>query len=255
MVVGTSAKLWRFPSAMASPSATISAKAAAGLGLLALVALAGGCSLPQEAGAFEQTGELLAFSGGDAGARGACVTCHGLRGEGDGDLVPRLAGLDRGYFARQMEFFAEGHRRHPQMAWIADRLSWPARQKLADYYAELPVPEPEPAWRPDEAACRPAVAALYHRGDTSRGLQACASCHGANGLGVGAGNPPLAGQPVPYLVAQLQFWRTGERYGDPLGAMTHVSRLLADEELRGVAGYSSALRGATTYPGLPAACP
>jgi len=228
--------------------------AAASLGLVTLALMPAGCSLPQEAGAFEQTGEIIALGGGDTGAGGACVTCHGLRGEGDGHLVPRLAGLDRGYFARQMEYFAEGHRRHPQMAWIADRLDWPARQKLADYYAELPVPNAEPAWQPDEAACRPATAALYNLGDPSRGLEACATCHGADGLGVGAGNPPLAGQPAPYLAEQLRAWREGERYGDPLRAMTHVSRLLADEEVKGVAGYSSALRGATTYPELPAAC-
>ena len=241
---------------MTFPSMTMPLKpAAASLGLVVLAMLQSGCSLPQEAGAFEQTGEILALGGGDAGAEGACVTCHGLRGEGDGELVPRLAGLDRGYFARQMEYFAEGQRRHPQMLWIAGRLDWPARQKLADYYAELPVPETDPAWRPDEAACRPTAAALYHLGDPERGLQACATCHGSEGLGTGAGNPPLAGQPAPYLAAQLRLWRTGERYGDPLGAMTHVSRLLADEEVTGVAGYSSALQGATTYPELPAACP
>jgi cytochrome c553 len=221
---------------------------------LAVLALPAGCSLPHRADAFEQTGEILALSGGDAGARGSCVTCHGLQGEGDGNLVPRLAGLDRGYFARQMEYFGGGHRRHPQMAWIAGRLDWPARQKLAEYYAKLPVPESGPAWRPDEAACSPAIAALYHRGDPSRGLEACATCHGADGLGVGAGNPAVAGQPAPYLAEQLRAWRAGERYGDPLRAMTHVSRLLADQEVSAVAGYSSALRGATPYPALPAAC-
>jgi cytochrome c553 len=212
------------------------------------------CSLQQEAGPFEQTGEIIALSGGDAGAQGACVLCHGLKGEGDGNLVPRLAGLDRGYFARAMEHYDAGQRQHPQMVWIAGRLDWPARQKLADYYAELPAPEADSNWRPDEGACSPATAALYHLGDPSRGLEACATCHGVDGLGVGAGNPALAGQPAPYLAAQLRAWRKGERYGDPLGAMTHVSRLLADAELSALAGYSSALQGATTYPESPAAC-
>jgi cytochrome c553 len=223
--------------------------------LVLAIALLPGCSLPQQAGPFEQTGEIIALSGGDAGAEGACVTCHGLNGEGDGNLVPRLAGLDRGYFARAMEHYAEGQRRHPQMMWIAGRLDWPARQKVADYYAELPVPARDPAWRPDQNACRPATAALYQMGDPSRGLQACATCHGADGRGVGAGNPPLAGQPAPYLAAQLRHWRSGERYGDPLGAMTHVSRLLAEEEVAALAGYSSALQGATSYPEPPATCP
>ena len=44
---------------------------------------------------FTRTGELIAYSGGGRGAAGACATCHGLKGEGDGHLVPRLAALDQ----------------------------------------------------------------------------------------------------------------------------------------------------------------
>lgn len=228
------------------------AEAAAALALAA--GLPAACTLPQEESAFEETGELIALSGGDAGAHGACVICHGLAGEGDGELVPRLAGLDPGYAVRQLELFSGGQRRHPQMVWIADQLSWDARQKVADHFAALPVPALEPAWPPDEAACAPATARLYHLGDPSRGLQACATCHGAAGEGVGQGNPPLADQPAPYLAHQLKAWRTGQRYGDARGVMTHVSRLLSDAEVTALAGYSSVLRGASAYPAPPAAC-
>ena len=33
---------------------------------------------------FGRGGELIAVSGGEGGARYACVTCHGARGEGNG---------------------------------------------------------------------------------------------------------------------------------------------------------------------------
>jgi cytochrome c553 len=200
---------------------------------------------------FEESGEIIALSGGDAGARGACVTCHGLKGEGDGDLVPRLAGLDRGYFARQMDLFALGQRRHPQMSWIAGRMDWSARQKLAMHYAGLPVPA-RAAVEPAADDC--AAAVLYFGGEPQRGIEPCAACHGVGGEGVGHGYPALAGQPAPYLAAQLRAWRSGERYGDPLDVMTHVSRLLAEPELERLADYSSALPGASANPGLPAAC-
>lgn len=218
--------------------------------LLALMAALAACTAPEPGeDRFEATGELIALSGGDAGAQGACVTCHGLRGEGDGNLVPRLAGLDPGYFARQIEFFARGQRRHPQMSWIAGRMDWPARQRLAAYYAELPVPAE--VLGPIED-CPAAI--LYLEGDPERGIEPCAACHGAGGEGVGRGNPPLAGQPAPYLAAQLRAWRSGERYGDPLGAMTHVSRLLAEPEVDRLARHSAALPGASANPALPAAC-
>ena len=45
---------------------------------------------------FSATGELVALSGAGAGAANACVTCHGLQGQGDGAGAPRLAGLDAG---------------------------------------------------------------------------------------------------------------------------------------------------------------
>lgn len=220
-----------------------------------LACLAAACTEAQPATArFEATGELIALSGGDAGARGACVTCHGLKGEGNGADAPRLAGLDPGYFARQLEYFSKGQRRHPQMVWIADQLDNAARQKVAAYYAALPLPEPDVRNPIGAAACSPAIARLYHEGDEARGIEACAACHGDDGRGAGAGNPPLARQPAPYLAAQLRHWRSGERYGDPLGAMTHVSRLVAEKELEPLAGYSAALQDATKYPAAPEAC-
>jgi len=214
-----------------------------------------GCSRQHEAGQFETSGEVIALSGGDAGVQGACVLCHGLQGQGDGETVPRLAAMDRGYFLQQLENYSNGARNHPQMSWIAGRLDNRARVRLADYYATLPLTEPVQAEGVLPRPCPPAIAAvLYQHGDTKRGIAACATCHGAQGQGVGTGNPPLAGQPAPYLLQQLQLWRTGRRYGDAMDAMTHVSRLLSQDELAPLADYSAALPGATSYPAPPATC-
>lgn len=224
--------------------------------LAGVLATVTACSRQHEAGQFETTGEVIALGGGDAGVEGACVLCHGLQGQGDGETVPRLAAMDRGYFLQQMENYDNGARDHAQMSWIASRLDNQARVRLADYYAALPLTAPVQIAGVLPAPCPPPFAAiLYQRGDPERGIASCATCHGARGEGVGTGNPPLAGQPAPYLLQQLKLWRTGKRYGDALGAMTHVSRLLAEDELAPLADYSAALPGATSYPGLPATCP
>ncbi len=55
-------------------------------------------------------GALVAVSGGEGGARYACVTCHGARGEGNGFDAPRLAGLPAGYLQKQLEDYAAGLR-------------------------------------------------------------------------------------------------------------------------------------------------
>ena len=201
---------------------------------------------------YEASGELIALSGADAGAAGACVSCHGLDGQGDGNLSPRLAGLDPGYFVRQLDYFANGRRRHDQMTWIADHLDWPARQRVADYYGDLPIPV-EAVTVAREEDC--AVAELYQQGDPDRGIEPCASCHGENGAGVGPGNPALAAQPAAYLEAQLHAWASGERYGDPGDAMLRISQRLTAREMAHLGGYSSALPGASGYPGPRAACP
>lgn len=229
------------------------------LGALALAAsgLVAACSEPHAApDTFEATGEIIALSGGEAGAANACVTCHGLQGQGDGNLVPRLAGLDAGYIARQLIFYDEGQRRHPQMSWIAGRLDAVDREKVSAYYSDLPWPmdEMHDATIVPEA-CSADIAQLYLTGDPNRDIPGCASCHGPDGMGDGAGNPPLAGQPAPYLEKQLEMWRSGERYGDPLGTMTRISRALDPAELRPLADYSAHLRDGRNRQGPPAACP
>lgn len=215
--------------------------------------LLGACMTePAPSDTFNTTGEVIALSGGDAGAQNACIACHGLRGEGNGHEVPRLAGLDRGYFLRQMELFAEGLRHHKQMHAIALALDWDARQKLAAYYSQLPISTgPEP---PANADCADHAARLYQVGAPNRAIPACAECHGPDGTGLGRGNPALIGQPAPYIAAQLRKWRNGERYGDPNRTMTELSRRLEAGEISDLADYIAGLPGATGYRELREAC-
>jgi cytochrome c553 len=186
--------------------------------LLVFVSLLAGCG---DAGggnpAFTASGEVIALSGGDGGPTHACASCHGLKGEGDGRLVPRLAGLDAGYLHRQLDDYANGRREHAEMRAIVRRLSMDDRAKVSAYYSALPAP----------AASPPRVSRLY--------LAKCAVCHGAAGEGVGPANPPLAGQSAAYVEAQLLAWRAGKRRGDGMNEMLEVSRALALAEVRALA--------------------
>lgn len=203
---------------------------------LALASIVGGCTAqPPRDDAFSATGQMVALSGGDGGPTHACVSCHGLRGEGDGRDAPRLAGLDRGYLERQLDDYATGRRDHAAMRTIARRLSGPARGRVASYYAALTPP-------PAAGASGVLASDLYLRGDTARGLAPCASCHGVNGEGGGPANPPLAGQPPAYLASQLHAWREGRRYNDPLGKMREISRRLSEAEVAALARYAAGLR-------------
>lgn len=219
------------------------------IGIATLWLAACGQVTRESADRFTTTGEMIAVSGGDAGAANACITCHGVDGLGNGAGAPRLAGLDRGYMAAQLIAYANGQREHPEMAYVAGKLTPAQQEAVSAYYAALPfVPGPSSGLPTDDRA-----AALYHRGDARRGLASCASCHGASGEGVGSGNPPLGGQPAAYLAEQLSQWRASKRRNDPANVMLRIAQALTPAESAALAAYAGALPGGPRHPELPAA--
>lgn len=174
-------------------------------------------------------GRAVAMSGGAGGAASACFSCHGLEGEGDGVSAPRLAGLDAGYMLKQMEDYASGIRPDPVMGPVAKPLDDRARRAVVGYYAGLPAPPPRA-----QAAAPPA---LWTQGDRGRGLAPCAACHGAEGQGLGLGQPALSGQPAAYTVEQFDRWRRGVRRNDPRGVMTTIAARLSPDEVAALAAW------------------
>lgn len=214
--------------------------------LLCGLAAVGGCAAEATHDPFTATGEIIALGGGDGGPRNACFTCHGLRGQGDGQLTPRLAGLPNGYLLRQLNDYADGRRADPVMGRIARKLSFEDRLKVADFYADRRAEAPDRAPAPGGPG-----AVLYQRGDPARDLAPCARCHGLGGEGAGQGSPPLAGQPPAYLAEQLRRWRSGKRRNDPLQVMAKVSRSLTEDEIGQVSAYAAALAPPDPPPTAP----
>ena len=206
----------------------------------------GGCSLASnETGeALTRTGETVAMSGGDGGARNACFTCHGLDGAGDRVSVPRLAGLDAGHLQKQMEDYASGLRHDDAMTRVAARLDQRQRRAVAAYYADMAAPASG-----EVGAAPPAI---WLRGDPSRDVPACATCHGPTGLGVGPGNPAVAGQPAAYVVEQVGRWKTGKRRNDPRGVMAQAVAGLTDAETAAIGRWLER-QSASPAPGSDAA--
>lgn len=170
-------------------------------------------------------GELIAMSGGEGGARYACVSCHGARGEGNGFDAPRLAGLPTGYLQKQMEDYAAGLRPHAVMGDVARFLDSQERVRVASYYASLPPQAVPPS---SQEAIATATPALY--------AQACQQCHGAGAAGTELG-PPLNAQPAFYLAQQLQDWQVSKRRNDGNHVMLKVAQALNAGEVRQLSLY------------------
>src|SRR5262249_10166441 len=99
-------------------------------------------------------------------------------------------------------------------------------------------------WFPNDHPTMPDVikhgpAAL---GDVKRG---CGSCHLPNGKGRPE-NAGVAGLPVPYIMRQIQDFRSGKRHSaDPrkpnTNTMIELAKALSDEELKAAAEYFGSL--------------
>ena len=80
-----------------------------------------------------------------------------------------------------------------------------------------------------------------HAGDVKAGADKammCQACHGLDGLSKAPDSPNIAGQIEPYLVAQLQAFKTGVRKND---AMSAVTPSLSDTDIEDLAAYFSAI--------------
>ncbi|MCK9213669.1 MAG: c-type cytochrome [Rhodoferax sp.] len=214
-----------------------------GCAALLAVTLAGAWSL-----ANAETGEQVAKSGNTAGAP-ACVTCHGAAGQGQGAAgFPRLAGMNAKYLVTQLRSFQDGTRVNPIMGPVAQMLGVADVRGLATYYAALPAVGASGNADGSRAVVA-AGEALAKNGRWTNGIPACAQCHGATGLGVGAVVPQIAGQSVVYISNQLQAWQVGTRKNDPMGLMHGIALKLSATDVSAVAVYYAGLPAASAAPG------
>jgi cytochrome c553 len=66
----------------------------------------------------------------------------------------------------------------------------------------------------------------------------CQACHGLDGLSKVPDAPNIAGQTEPYIVSQLQAFKSGTRKNE---AMSVVAPSLSDTDIENLAAYFSAI--------------
>jgi len=191
--------------------------------------------VPAGAGSLEPEISSLVFSG--RGEQWSCASCHGDLGQGK-ENTPRLAGLPADYIVKQLDDFAAGRRLNESMRVVANTLSDSEKKALAEYYANLRVPSNA---RPELGGDLARGEELALRGDWSRNVPSCFSCHGPSGFGVAPEFPALAAQHPAYTANQLAAWAGGHRNNSSLDLMERISRKLSDTDRRAVADYLASL--------------
>ncbi|UJM86086.1 c-type cytochrome [Rhodanobacter denitrificans] len=169
----------------------------------------------------------------------ACTSCHGAHGEGSPDSVaiPRLAGKPAGYLLQQLEYFQSGQRRHAPMEYVVRQLGPAYLRDIAGYFAKQDVPYrklPVPAVSADTLR---RGEQLVLRGDSTRGVPSCVSCHGARLTGVEPMMPGLMGLSYDYLDTQLVSWRTRQRAAEGPYCMGVVANRMRESDITAVSAW------------------
>ena len=172
-----------------------------------------------------------------------CAACHGADGNSAIPANPSLAGQHPEYAYKQLvNFKSEGgkpaERPSPVMTAMVANLTKDDMANLAAYFAGREA-------KPREARNAELVKlgqTIYRGGVISRGVAACASCHGPNGSGMPAQFPRLAGQHAQYTADQLKAFRLGSRANDSNRMMRAIAVKLTDREIDAVAQYVQGLR-------------
>lgn len=166
----------------------------------------------------------------------ACAACHGTAGVSPDPVYPHLAGQDAAYTYKQLRDYRDGTRTNALMRAFVSTLSDEEMADIAAFYAAQPSPRGAAA---EGGKASVAAQGLIARGDGTRLIPACSSCHGSRGQGDprSYGMPALAGQTAAYLRQTMQAYRSGARANDVYSVMRSVSKRLTDEEIDAIATY------------------
>ncbi|ADG10742.1 cytochrome c4 [Caulobacter segnis] len=169
---------------------------------------------------------------GAALAADVCSACHGEEGTTISDAFPRLAGQSPEAIYKQLSDYRSGARYNAQMTPVAQALTDEQLAQVASYFGHVKARVRLGAG--DLGVDDPAISRLIHRGDPSRQMPPCESCH-ARGAGGPPETPVIAGQNAGYLERQLLDYKHGARRNDVYRRMRDVAGKLSDDEIRRIA--------------------
>jgi cytochrome c553 len=205
--------------------------------LLAATSFTASANQPQKATAKgdAERGKLI--------AAGTCAACHGADGNSQISTNPKLAGQHPEYLYKQMKNFVlvdgkPAERANAVMMGMMATLNDGQMRDVAAWFASQKQTG-DKARNPDTIA---RGQKLYRAGDVSKGLPACAGCHGPAGAGMPAQYPRIGGQFADYTEAQLKAFRDGARSNDANTMMRTVALKMTDAEIKAVSDYVAGLR-------------
>lgn len=168
-----------------------------------------------------------------------CASCHGNEGVAPSANWTSLAGQRAAYTYKSLLDYQSGGRHEDARATLmtvsVQGLTRQDMADLAEFYASLPA-QTSPAAVLDSHTHQQ-VEKLVRRGDPSRLITPCASCHGAQGQGGINETPALAGQTVGGFTRTMLDYRDGHRVTDANQVMRQFAQRLSLREIQALAAY------------------
>jgi cytochrome c553 len=159
-----------------------------------------------------------------------CTKCHGDAGIAEDDDEVNLAGQIPSYILKQLLDYKSEHREERSMKKAVRKLNQQDMADLAQYYGSLPLPEPAHTITGD-------VMKLVKKGDHTRMLKSCNSCHGQNGQGDAFETPSITGQKITYFIDTIIEMQDDDRSNDIYSRMRIIAKVLTEQEIEALAAY------------------
>ena len=168
-----------------------------------------------------------------------CIACHGIDGNSPLPANPNLSGQHAGYITKQLMQFKNGERDNAVMKGMVANLTEQDMINLGSYFEQ----QKQNLLFAKSNGENSLGEKIYRAGVATKGLPACASCHGPAGHGVPNLYPRLNAQHSDYILSQLNRFRVLEdEPGTASAPMRAISVRLTEEEMKAVADYIQGLQ-------------
>ncbi|MEA1988970.1 MAG: c-type cytochrome [Pseudomonadota bacterium] len=170
-----------------------------------------------------------------------CNACHGEKGESPSRNYASLNGQTAEYTTKMMLDYRDGRRwENYKQANIMVKLAQAMDdQEIADV-AAFYASNPSTVWDIETQPVTEKIDRLVRKGDVSRMIVPCASCHGAHGEGKDI-TPAIAGQVPEYFVRTMKAYQTKHRKNDVAEGMAQFTHDLTSDEIQALADYYATL--------------
>jgi len=171
--------------------------------------------------------------GEELAKKAKCDKCHGENGVSEEDDTPSIAGQITAYSLKQLHDYKVGLRESREMLKKVRDMTLSDMADVSAYYAKQK--------REDKLGSTDGnIPVLVNKGDDSRYMLACDSCHNEDSTRRGYQTPIIEGQKIEYFTETMLAFKEGDRVNDHYSLMRAIAEKLTEEEIEELAAYYSA---------------